>query len=71
MRTKSAFLPVLSLECRFNPFVQVALDGEGLVFNFVRYVLPDGLVTGPGRPDGLVYNLVPVAESRDDADVAR
>jgi hypothetical protein len=70
MKTKSAFLPMLSLEYRCNLFAQVVLYGEGLTLTFVRYVSPDGLVAGPdglvAGPDGLVSNLVPVAESGGD-----
>jgi hypothetical protein len=56
---------------RCNPFVQVVLYGEGLTFNFVRYVSCDGLFAGPDNLvpnlDDLVPNLVPVAESGDKA----
>jgi hypothetical protein len=71
-RTKSAFLSIQSPEYHCNPFVQLVLSGEGLVFKFVRVVSSvDGPVSHldsfvPG-PDGLVSNLVPVAESGGDA----
>jgi hypothetical protein len=39
---------MLSLEYRCNPFVQVVLYGEGLVFTFIPVVSSaDGPVAGP------------------------